>query len=554
MFEVQGNYVMRPAARPSQCPCEGMYVKALKFKAVWSIELAQYEMVVPFVTNLMPMPQAIRDALRASLPSCSADELRRLVGEDFYNTLYEYQRIGAAHIVGLGGSGMIADEMGLGKTFQALAVMRAFPTARPCVITCPASVRDTWRKAVATHVTTDVQCIYSRKNKCNAEVVIISFELLSAVKPRGVMRIYDESHRFGDFESIQSRAAVALGNVKDSNGYVTKHTLLLTGTPMNRPVQLYVQLLLLMNSGLRRNMFKGVFPFRAARFTVKEHMDYFAVRYASPKRNPHARGRGPAAWDLKGHSRLHELNAVMNNCFMVRRLKKDVQKDLPPLRRTLVQLDMPEAEEPIEVPASFEEARQKFKSKDAKFMEAIRQTAAAKIAPSQAYLRTVVQFLKTKPNKTLVFAHHRVLMKALREILREEGMPHIMVDGSVRGEVRGRELARFNDDPAIRVGLMSITATATGLNLVAADLALVFELSWGPDIQMQMEARIWRIGQKFPVEIRCILAPDSTDDVMWRIINNKADVAGQVMDNTRVKLKFEGEDDKNKPAKRQKKV
>eukprot|EP00587_Corethron_hystrix_P011762 CAMPEP_0113326270 /NCGR_PEP_ID=MMETSP0010_2-20120614/18395_1 /TAXON_ID=216773 ORGANISM="Corethron hystrix, Strain 308" /NCGR_SAMPLE_ID=MMETSP0010_2 /ASSEMBLY_ACC=CAM_ASM_000155 /LENGTH=118 /DNA_ID=CAMNT_0000186517 /DNA_START=339 /DNA_END=698 /DNA_ORIENTATION=- /assembly_acc=CAM_ASM_000155 len=89
-----------------------------------------------------------------------------------------------------------------------------------------------------------------------------------------------------------------------------KRLLLLSGTPaLARPVELWVQL-----SSLDKDLYGSYADFTA--------------RYCDAK-------RGHFGWDVSGSSNVHELHQLLK-ISMLRRLKADVLKDLPPKQRSIV--------------------------------------------------------------------------------------------------------------------------------------------------------------------------------------------------------------------------
>lgn len=88
----------------------------------------------------------------------------------------------------------------------------------------------------------------------------------------------------------------------------SKRLILLSGTPMlARPCELFNLLRM-----LRPDIFGNFFD--------------FGNRYCNPK-------EGPYGMDYSGASNTRELHYLLDNKIMIRRLKKDVLKDLPPKMR-----------------------------------------------------------------------------------------------------------------------------------------------------------------------------------------------------------------------------
>ncbi len=120
--------------------------------------------------------------------------------------------------------------------------------------------------------------------------------------------------------------------------------------------------------------------------------------------------------------------------------------------------------------------------------------------------------------KVLVFAHHRFMLDAVQSFLRHHGVRHIRIDGATPPSQRQQLANAFQTDPAVRVGLLSISAAGVGLTLTAAHTALFTELTWTPAMLLQAEDRIYRIGQTKPVRIVYVVALNTLDDVIWPIL------------------------------------
>ena len=75
----------------------------------------------------------------------------------------------------------------------------------------------------------------------------------------------------------------------------------------------------------------------------------------------------------------------------------------------------------------------------------------------------------------------------------------VRIDGKTSQERRPEIVRQFQEDPTIRVAVLSLTACGVGLTLTAASHVIFAELYWVPGIMMQAEDRAHRIGQKSTV-------------------------------------------------------
>lgn len=149
-------------------------------------------------------------------------------------------------------------------------------------------------------------------------IVIMSFDIVSAFREvieikRFQTCIIDEAHYLKSLESLRSTTIVPLVQK-------VKNVILLTGTPaMARPKELYNILAI-----LRPDIFK---EFRI-----------FGTRYCNPKVH-HIYN----SMSYDGCDNEQELNFILNDRLMIRRLKAEVLPDLPPKRRKKVIIEISQA-------------------------------------------------------------------------------------------------------------------------------------------------------------------------------------------------------------------
>ena len=86
-------------------------------------------------------------------------------------------------------------------------------------------------------------------------------------------------------------------------------------------------------------------------------------------------------------------------------------------------------------------------------------------------------------------------LDVIEEYLDWRGWPSVRMDGSTPSEERGQLVDRFNKDSSLFVFLLSTRAGGVGLNLQAADTAIMYDGDWNPQIDLQAQARVHRLGQ-----------------------------------------------------------
>ncbi len=363
-----------------------------------------------------------------------------------------------------------------------------------------------------------------------AEIVVVSYE--QAKKHRAVLEartwdliIGDEAHAFKNWKAQRTQTFVALTRK-------SARKLLLTGTPIeNRPIELY-------------SLLNIVMPGEWGTFMK------FGCRYA----NGHHDGY---AWNFKGASNLEELQDRLRATCMVRRLKKDVLKELPAKRRQIVVLDsdcgreakaalkaereMIEAlgyqthEARVEAELAKCEDDSTYESAVARLTQAagVEFTEVSKVRAEVAIAKVpkVIEYLQDaleSSNKVIVFAHHHSVIDALAEGLKDYGA--VTFTGQHSTHERQTAVDRFQHDSTCRVFIGSIKAAGVGITLTAASLVVFAELDWVPGAITQGEDRAHRISQTESVNIQHLVFDGSLDARMAQVLVAKQEIADRGLD------------------------
>eukprot|EP00919_Chromeraceae_sp_WS-2016_P045550 GHVR01108444.1.p1 GENE.GHVR01108444.1~~GHVR01108444.1.p1 ORF type:complete len:454 (+),score=119.28 GHVR01108444.1:174-1364(+) len=337
--------------------------------------------------------------------------------------------------------------------------------------------------------------------------------------------ICDESHALKNNKA--KRACVILPLLRSA-----KRVVLLSGTPaLNKPSELHSQL-------------EAILPQFC---TYKD----FSSRYCDIRIN-----RFTKHPEYCGGMHLEELNLFLNRTVMVRRLKKDVEQQLPNKRRVRTEVE-PQEKDMVEIRQLMNEMEAvkeeiiKLKEtgeKDEKGAEGVKQsvtaqlwrlTGLAKIRPSWDYISYILEAGK----KSLVFAHHKEVLSQLQDLFfkssfaKKEGKTCILIDGDVPLPRRDVLLKAYTSDVNSVVAFLSLTACSHGLNLQEAEVVIFTELHWTPAHLQQAEARVDRIGSKHTmIEYHYLIAPDTLDEAMFRQVEKKVQLLGTALDGQKGKL------------------
>jgi SNF2 domain-containing protein/helicase-like protein len=266
-------------------------------------------------------------------------------------------------------------------------------------------------------------------------------------------------------------------------------------------------------------------------------------------------GFGEFVYDIEveGNHNYFANGCLVSNC-MVRRLKGDVLKELPPKRRQVIEMPANGAGQAVaaemsawrshedriaELRLSVELAKASddimvYRAAVAKLQEGIRAsfTEMAKLRHDTAVAKVpyVVEHIKDcldSGEKLLVFAHHLDVIDA---IVKEFPGKVVKLDGRDSMEARNASVERFQKDPTIKLFVGGIMAAGVGLTLTAASHAVFAELDWVPANITQGEDRLHRIGQRNSVLIQHLVLEGSLDARMVRILVEKQEVIDRALD------------------------
>jgi superfamily II DNA or RNA helicase len=432
-----------------------------------------------------------------SIPTCA-------LPTDLTATLRHYQERGVHWLAFLSRAGMgamLADDMGLGKTLQALCAVQP-----PCLVVAPASVLYNWQREIARFRPSLRVNLYHGPSRGldDAEVTLTSYATLrNDIEQLGERDwdtvVLDEAQNIKNADSQAARAAFDLR---------ARFRITLTGTPVeNRLDELWSQFHFL-NPGL-----------------LGGRQD-FQERYGRPI----SEGDPVAVERLR--TRLRP--------FLLRRLKREVAKELPPRTEVVLRCILSDHER-----ALYDAIRAATQKEILEQLQAGGNVLAAleallrlrqacchpsllpgQRADSSSKVETLLRVLEealAEGHKALVFSQWTSLLDLLEPQLTQAGMRFTRLDGSTRD--RGAVVDAFQDTAGPPVMLLSLKAGGTGLNLTAADHVFLLDPWWNPAVEDQAADRAHRIGQDRPVLVQRIVAAETVEERMLELQDRKRALA-----------------------------
>ncbi len=410
-------------------------------------------------------------------------------------TLRDYQKEGLNWLNFLdtfGFGGCLADDMGLGKTlqvitfFQYLKLKYRKKNKNPHLIIVPTSLIFNWLEEINKFCPslsildlTGGDRQRSTTDFKNHDLVITTYGTLlrDVVTLKEYMFDYvvlDESQAIKNPNSKRYKAVRSLQS---------KNRLVLTGTPVeNNTFDIYAQMTFV-NPGLLGNIAN------------------FKKEFATPI-------------DKNKNNKVAEELSKLISPFLLRRTKDQVAKELPSKTEQILYCTMDKAQQSL-----YDAYRNKYrdylmgKIEDvglgkSKMYVLEGLTKLRQICDSPKLLKDVENYTapsvkieelatqlseKTGNHKVLVFSQFVKMLQLIKNRLDEINIPYEYLDGRTKN--RQEKVANFQNNPNIRVFLISLKAGGTGLNLTAADYVYLVDPWWNPAVEAQAIDRCYRIGQ-----------------------------------------------------------
>jgi superfamily II DNA or RNA helicase len=453
--------------------------------------------------------------------------------------LYPYQREGVERFLASGRL-LLADDMGLGKTAQAISccdVLKRSGRVRRGLIIAPASLKPQWAREwqifsdLPVHVVDgspeERQAAYDKRKDgfliINYEQLLRDLEIVRRWAPDVV--VLDEAQR------IKNWATKTALSVK---GLAPPYRLVLTGTPMENRIDELA--------------------------SIVEWVDDMALEPKWRLSSLHAT-RADGRREVVGARNLDTIRDRLRHC-MVRRVRQDVLDQLPPRTDTRVPIEMTQEQmdehEALNQPiAQLVQRSLKRPLTQAEFLKLMQLLTTQRIisnglaqlkfedlwptirdrAPEDAVLTSlsapklfelrqlVRQLVVEQGRKAVIFSQWRRMLTlahwAVSDLLRDGGLRAGFFTGAEGQRRRTQNIVEFHDDPAFRM-LFTSDAGGVGLNLQrAANCVINIELPWNPAVLEQRIGRIYRIGQKLPIDVYNLVCEQGIESRIAALVGSK---------------------------------
>lgn len=443
--------------------------------------------------------------------------------------LRHYQKEGVSLIHHFKGNVLLADEMGLGKTIQILEYLNV-TDLKPAIVVCPGSLKEKWKQEAKVWAPNyKAQILEGRKGNddITGDLLIINYDILANEYKKVISEdtgqevkvekpftgwvdylkhilpkiiVFDEAHYFANNKAARTKACKKLAkNVPQK--------IPVTGTPIeNSPINIY-------------NAIKMVNP-----LGVPPYFE-FGKRFCDGKND----GFG---WNFKGSSNSEQLHELLQNC-MIRRLKKDVEKELPDKQFSYVPLE-------IENRRIYDAAENDF----IKYIDlfygknAVRKVKAAETLTRINYLEQLTMegklnsciswisdFLESG-EKLVVFASSKKVLNTIHSKFKNS----LLITGDTANKQRSIIEKNFQTDKKWNLLLGNYIAAGVGFTFTAASNVACIQFPWKPGVLHQGIDRVHRISQNKRVTAWFLHAVNTIEEKKIELLDNKYTIINSILD------------------------
>lgn len=420
-------------------------------------------------------------------------------------TLKPFQELGRDWLT-LRKNAILADDMGLGKTYQVLEAIKKL-RLQSGIIICPQSIRRTWALRVREQIPNAfINEIRTSKyipdpgaiNVVNYDIAWKEPLITLFKEQQWQFLVCDESHYLKNIEAKRTKAILGKKGLYGQCEY----RWFVTGTPvLNRPIELYPAL-------------RSLFPLYLGKY--KNFYDY-AYKFC-------AGYQGTFGFDCTGASNLELLSRILQP-IMLRRMKKEVQKELPEVTYEKIYLDPSD-----KLIRLTEDERKNFNAK--KLLGEISSLRRALgVIKCQAAVHHIKDLLEEK-DKLVIFVWHKDVAQTIAQAFPKE---YVLYTGSESPAQKDTAIRKFRDDKGLKLFIGNLKSAGIGVDGLqyVCDTCIFVEMSYVPGEIRQAVDRLSRMGQENPVLAQFLIAENSVDEDVINSLTEKSRNINTIMQERR---------------------
>ncbi len=408
---------------------------------------------------------------------------------------------------------ILGDEMGLGKTMQVITEMLYLKAqgVTPILVVAPISLLINWQRECAkfapslyTHIHHGAHRISNYKDFAGYDVVITSYttvvsdiHMLKMIEWE--MVVLDEAQSIKNPYSSRTKACKALNRVR---------SLAVSGTPFENHVT-----------------------------DIWSLVDFVQPNFLGSLQSY----KQVVSDDVEGGKKIEPILSAL----MVRRLVKDVAKDLPEkvVSTQPLQMSDAECEQYIQYVGALKESMN-VNNINLSMLQQLRifcthpdatselQSGNDPYESSVKYQRLceIVEEITSRNEKVIVFTSYKRMFEIFKQDIPQRfGIQLWTINGETPVLDRQAIVDRFNKMDGTAMLVLNPRAAGTGLNITGANHVIHYNLEWNPSLEDQSSARAYRRGQEKTVFVYRLYYEGTVEEVVNDRIERKRDIASHAI-------------------------
>ena len=424
----------------------------------------------------------------------------------------------------MGWGGILADDMGLGKTLQVLTFLKQIvkKDKAPNLIIVPTTLLFNWEAEIKKFAPGFKALYHYGTGRVTETKTFQKYQLIFTtygILLRDIEMLKDFKFNYVILDESQAIKNPASRRFKAVSLLDAKNRLALTGTPIeNSTFDLYSQM-----SFANKGFFGSI--------------NSFKKNFSNPIDKD---GKEIIATELQ----------KMINPFILRRTKEMVAKELPSKTENIIYCEMDKAQREV-----YDAYRNEYRNKllgniekeginKSKMMVLEALTRLRQICDSPLLLdndeinvsdsvkiKEIVRHItdKTANHKLLIFSQFVKMLELIKSELNKHSIEYEYLDGQRNTKQREQSVKNFQENPDLRVFLISLKAGGTGLNLTAADYVYMIDPWWNPAVENQAIDRCYRIGQDKKVFAYRMICTNTVEEKILKLQKKKTKIATDIV-------------------------
>lgn len=439
------------------------------------------------------------------------------VPESLSNIMRNYQKTGFRWLKMLkenGFGGILADDMGLGKSLQVIALL--MDERCRAIIVCPTTLMLNWVGEIEKFAPSLKTLTVMGSQEERRELIARSGEYDVIITSYDLIRRDGELYKDMTFDYAIADEAQFIKNPETKNAVAVKRInakrrFALTGTPVEN------------NLGELWSIFDFIMPSYLGSYAS------FRDKYEADV----VRGDGGAAERLKR----------IVKPFILRRLKSEVLKELPPKTESVISTPMTERQRALYdadlslIKGSMKKTPDMSRVVVLSMLTKLRQICCdpslvyADYDGGSAKREACLELIESAVeggHKILLFSQFTSMLDIIRRELMERGISNYLLKGDTPKQERLRLVNKFNEND-VKVFLISLKAGGTGINLTGADVVIHYDPWWNESVMNQATDRAYRMGQNKSVQVYKLVATDSVEEKIMQLQERKSALSSLVV-------------------------